>query len=317
MQTLQREPAAAEEELAAPPRRTHRRGLRLNGDMALAVLVLSPSIIAVALFIYSFIGWTFYISTVNWNDILPDYTSVGLRNWQRLFSDDRFQIDLRNLVFFAVPFMAQCIGIGFLLAALLDQHIKGEALFRTIFIFPFAVSGIVTGVAWRWLMQPESGINLLFDAVGLGFLKWQWYATPDYGIFAVSIPASWQMTGYIMALYLAGLRGIPTEVREAAHLDGCGTFALYRYVIIPLLAPVTLTAIVLTGMGSIRVFDLVSAMGGSGAAYATDTLAFNMFQMTFQANRFSLGAAMAAFMIILSGFLVVPYLLSVRHEVER
>ncbi len=317
MQTLQREPATAEEELAAPPRRIRRRGLRLSRDMALAVLVLSPSIIAVALFIYSFIGWTFYISTVNWNDILPDYTFVGLRNWLRLFSDDRFQIDLRNLVFFAVPFMAQCIGIGFLLAALLDQHIKGEGLFRTIFIFPFAVSGIVTGVAWRWLMQPESGINLLFDAVGLGFLKWQWYTAPDYGIFAVSIPASWQMTGYIMALYLAGLRSIPTEVREAATMDGCGTLALYRYIIIPLLAPVTLTAIVLTGMGSIRVFDLVSAMGGSGAAYATDTLAFNMFQMTFQANRFSLGATMAAVMIILSAFLVVPYLLSVRREVER
>ncbi len=125
------------------------------------------------------------------------------------------------------------------------------------------------------------------------------------------------MTGYIMALYLAGLRSISLEVREAATIDGCGTFALYRYVIIPLLAPVTLSAIILTGMGSIRVFDLVSAMGGSGAAYATDTLAFYMFQMTFQANRFSLGAALAAFMIILSAFLVVPFLLSVRREVER
>jgi glucose/mannose transport system permease protein len=285
--------------------------------MALAVLVLSPSIIAVALFIYSFIAWTFYISTVNWNDVLPTYTFVGLRNWIRLFQDERFQIDLRNLVFYAVPFMAQCIVIGFMLAALLDQRIKGEAIFRTIFIFPFAVSGIVTGVAWRWLMQPETGINLLFDAAGLGFLKWQWYAHPDYGIFAVTIAAAWQMTGYIMALYLAGLRSISIEVREAAVIDGCDTFALYRYVIIPLLTPVTLTAVVLTGMSSIRVFDLVSAMGGSGAAYATDTLAFYMFQMTFQANRFALGAAVAAFMIILSAFLVVPYLLSIRHEVER
>ena len=319
MQTLQREPAAAEEEHVppAPPRSIRRRAPRLRGDMALAVLVLSPSIIAVALFIYSFIGWTFYISLVNWNDILPDYTFVGLRNWLRLFGDERFQIDLRNLVFYAVPFMAQCILLGFLLAALLDQRIKGEALFRTIFIFPFAVSGIVTGVAWRWLMQPESGINLLFDAVGLGLLKSQWYANPDYGIFAVTIAAAWQMTGYIMALYLAGLRGISLEVREAATIDGCGTFALYRYVIIPLLSPVTLSAIILTGMGAIRVFDLVSAMGGSGAAYATDTLAFYMFQMTFQANRFSLGAALAAFMIIVSAFLVVPYLLSLRREVER
>ncbi|HJZ45851.1 MAG TPA: sugar ABC transporter permease [Roseiflexaceae bacterium] len=318
MQTLQPKPTAKEEHApaAAPPYTTRRLAPQLRGDMAIAVLVLSPSIIAVALFIYSFIGWTFYISTVNWNDVLPDYTFVGLRNWLRLFRDERFQTDLRNLVFYAVPFMAQCIVGGFLLAALLDQHIKGEALFRTVFIFPFAVSGIVTGVAWRWLMQPETGINLLFDAVGLGFLKSQWYASPDYGMFAVTIPAAWQMTGYIMALYLASLRGIPIEVREAAHLDGCGTFALYRHVIIPLLAPVTFTAVVLTGMNAIRVFDLVAAMGGSGAAYATDTLAFYMFQMTFQSNRFSLGAALAAFMIILSAFLVVPYLRSIRHEVE-
>ena len=318
MQTLQPKSAAEEERApAVAPPALRRRARRIHGDMVLAVLVLSPSIIAVALFIYSFIGWTFYISMVNWNDILPDYTFVGLRNWLRLVRDERFQIDLRNLVFFAVPFMAQCIIGGFLLAALLDQHIKGEALFRTIFIFPFAVSGIVTGVAWRWLMQPETGINLLFDAVGLGFLKSQWYASPDYGMFAVSIPAAWQMSGYIMALYLASLRGIPLEVREAAQLDGCGTFALYRHVIIPLVAPVTFTAVVLTGMNSIRVFDLVAGMGGSGAAYATDTLAFNMFQMTFQANRFALGAALAAFMIILSAFLVVPYLRSIRHEVER
>jgi len=318
MQTLEPKPAAKEERApAVAPPALRRRALRLHGDMALAVLVLSPSIIAVALFIYSFIGWTFYISTVNWNDVLPDYTFVGLRNWLRLLQDDRFQIDLRNLVFYAVPFMAQCIVGGFLLAALLDQQIKGEALFRTIFIFPFAVSGIVTGVAWRWLMQPETGINLLFDAVGLGFLRSQWYASPDYGMFAVTIPAAWQMTGYIMALYLASLRGIPIEVREAAHLDGCGTVALYRHVIIPLLAPVTFTAVVLTGMNAIRVFDLVAAMGGSGAAYATDTLAFYMFQMTFQSNRFALGAALAAFMMILSAFLVVPYLRSIRHEVER
>jgi glucose/mannose transport system permease protein len=136
-------------------------------------------------------------------------------------------------------------------------------------------------------------------------------------MFAVTIPAAWQMTGYIMALYLASLRGIPIEVREAAHLDGCGTVGLYRHVIIPLLAPVTFTAVVLTGMNAIRVFDLVAAMGGSGAAYATDTLAFYMFQMTFQSNRFALGAALAAFMMILSAFLVVPYLRSIRHEVER
>lgn len=285
--------------------------------MTLAVLVLTPSIIAVALFIYSFIGWTFYISTVQWNSQVPNYTFVGLRNWIRLFNDTRFHIDLRNLLYYAAGFMTQCIVFGFILASLLDQKIKGEALFRTIFIFPFAVSGIVTGVAWRWLMQPTTGINLLFARIGLDWFQPTWNSHPEYGMWAVTIAAAWQFTGYVMALYLAGLRGIPNELREAAAIDGAGSFAIYRYVIIPLLMPVTFTAIVLTGMNSIRVFDLVSAMSGSGPAFATDTLAFFMFQSTFGAYRYSLGAAIGAFMILLSAFLIIPYLRSMRGEVER
>jgi glucose/mannose transport system permease protein len=285
--------------------------------MLIAILVLSPSIIAVALFIYSFIGWTFYISTVDWNSVVPDYTFVGLKNWNRLFGDNRFHADLRNLVYYAIGFMSQCIVFGFLIAAFLDQKIKGEAIFRTIVIFPFAVSGIVTGVAWRWLMQPTTGINLLFAQIGLENFQPVWNTHPQYGMWAVTIPAAWQFTGYVMALYLAGLRGIPNELREAAAIDGASTFAIYRYIIIPMLMPVTFTVIVLTGMNSIRVFDLVSAMSGSGPAFATDTLAFYMFQSTFGAYRFSLGAAIGAFMIILSGFLVVPYLLSMRRETER
>ena len=288
-----------------------------RSDMLLAILVLSPSIIAVAVFIYGFIGWTFYISTVKWNSQVPDYTFVGLTNWIRLFSDNRFHIDLRNLVYYAIGFMSQCIIFGFIIAAFLDQKIKGEAIFRTIIIFPFAVSGIVTGVAWRWLLQPTTGINLLFANIGLENFQPLWNSHPKYGMWAVSIAAAWQMTGYIMALYLAGLRGIPQELREAAAIDGAGTFATYRYIIIPLLMPVTFTAIVLTGMNSIRVFDLVSAMSGSGPAFATDTLAFFMFQSTFGAYRYSLGAAIGSFMIILSAFLVIPYLFSMRGEIER
>ncbi len=294
-----------------------------TGDMLIAILVLVPSIIAVALFIYTAMGWTFYISTVKWNSNVRDFTFVGLTNWTRLVNDNRFWIDLRNLVYYAAGFMSQCILFGFLIACLLDQKIKAEALFRTIIIFPFAVSGIVTGVAWRWLFQPNTGINLLINnwAAGLGFenfkLDWTWSTHPDYGMLAITIPAAWQFTGYIMALYLAALRGIPAELKEAAAIDGAGTFALYRYIIIPLLLPATFTAFVLTGMNSIRVFDLISAMNGSGAAFATDTLSFFMFQSTFSTYRYSLGAAIGAFMILLSAFLVIPYLRSMRDEVER
>jgi len=285
--------------------------------MALAILVLLPSIIAVSIFIYGFIAWTFYISTVDWKSSVPDYTFVGLKNWLRMFNDRRFQADMRNLVFYALGFMTQCIVVGFLLATLLDQKIKGEAFFRTLFIFPFAVSGIVTGVAWQWLMQPATGINLIFANIGLGWFRPNWDSDHQFGILAVTIAASWQFSGYVMALYLAGLRGIPGELREAAAIDGAGTWATYRYIIIPLLMPVTFTVIVLTGMNSIRVFDLVAAIGGSGAGNAHDTLALNMFQTTFGAYRFSLGAAIGGFMMILAILLVAPYLMSMQRETER
>ena len=289
---------------------------RINRDMLLAFIVLLPSILAVAVFIYSFIGWTFWISAVNWNDVVPDYTFVGLRNWQIMLTSSRFQIDLRNLVMYAAGFILQCIVFGFLLAALLDQRIKGEAIFRTIYIFPFAVSAIVTGVAWRWVMRPDAGINLLLDAAGMGAFKSLWYGHPTIGILFITIAASWQFVGYIMALYLAGLRGISQEVREAALIDGCNSYNLYRHIIIPMLSGVTFTAIVLTGMGAIRAYDIVVGMSGSGQAFSTDTLAFHMFEQTFLANRYSLSTVIGAVMILISTILVIPYLISTRKEVE-
>lgn len=296
------------------PKQKKRRSW-LRGDMLIAFIVLLPSMIAVAIFIYGFILWTGYISTVKWNSTVVDYTFVGLKNWIQLFQMDRFHWNLRNLLIYAVGFMGQCIVFGFLIAVLLDQKIKGEALFRTIVIFPFAVSAIVTGVAWRWLMQPTTGLNLLFANLGFESFQPTWNANPRWGMFAISIAASWQFTGYIMALYLAGLRGIPDELREAAAIDGAGSWATYRHVIIPLLMPVTFTALVLTGMNSIRVFDLVTML--RGPAFSTDTLGFHMYQSTFGLYRFSLGAALGFFMIFLSLFLVVPYLRSMRLEVER
>jgi glucose/mannose transport system permease protein len=303
---------------AASPTTTamHRKRKRISGDMLLAILVLTPSIIAVAIFIYSFIGWTFWISTVNWNQALPNYDFIGLKNWRSMVTSERFLTDLRNLLMYAGGFMAQCIVIGFLLASFLDQKIKGESIFRTIYIFPFAISVIVTGVAWRWVMRPDSGLNLLLDYAGLGALKSLWYGHPTFGILFITIAASWQFMGYIMALYLAGLRGIPQEVREAAMIDGCNQFNLYRRIIIPMLSGVTFTAIVLTGMGAIRAFDIVAAMSGSGQAYSTDTLAFHMFEQTFLADRYALSAVIGSVMILISSLLVIPYIYSTRKEVQ-
>ena len=294
-----------------------RRGARwFRSDTLVAVLVLSPSIVAVVVFIYAFMFWTIYSSLVLWNDVVPDYTFVGLRNFSRLFDTDRFLIDLHNMLVFTSLFLVECIVVGFLLAVFLDQRIKGEAIFRTIFLLPFAVSAIVTGVAWRWLMNPTSGIDLLFSKVGLGFLHSNWFADQNFGIAAVTIAASWQMSGYVMALYLAGLRGIPGELREAAAIDGAGAIALYRYVIVPMLTPVTYTVVVIVGGIALRTFDLIASMTSSGPAFADDTLAFFMFQTTFQSNHFAQGAAIAVVMLVLAACLTVPYLINISREVE-
>ncbi|HEY3061805.1 MAG TPA: sugar ABC transporter permease [Chloroflexota bacterium] len=289
----------------------------MKSDTFWACVVVAPSVLAVLIFIYAFILWTGFISLVNWNDITPNYTWVGLQNFGRLFQTPRFLIDLRNTAVFSVFFLVQCLGIGLILAILLDQRIKAEAIFRTIYVLPFAISAIVTGVAWKWLMNPSAGLNDIFEVVGLGFLQNRWYADPNIGIIATSIAAAWQMSGYTMALYLAGLRGVPGELRDAARIDGASGIQYYRYIAIPLITPVTLTALIILGTISLRLFDLPAAMTGSGPAFATDTPAYFMFQTTFQQYRYSQGAAIGVIMLIFALGLIIPYFLTVKDEIER
>ena len=306
--------------MAAPPTsvptpsRLARFRRYVTRDKVLAIIVLSPSIIAVAVFIYGFMLWTGVVSFLNWNTPEADIQWLGIGNWERIFGLRRFAKDIRNMSVLTVLFLIQTMGIGFLLAVLLDQRIKMENLFRTVFVMPFAISAIVTGVVWRWLMSQRSGINLLFDKVGLGDFNPAWYADPDWGIAAISIAMAWQMTGFTMALYLAGIRSISEEVREAAQIDGAGTIATYRYVIIPMLMPVTMTAFIILFGLSLRAFDIVAAISGSGAAYATDTFAYHNFQLAFQDSQFSRASVIAVVMILISAVVVVPYLWSLRSE---
>ncbi len=296
----------------------------MTRDRLFSILLVAPSALAIAVFVYGFIAWTAYVSMTNWNDIVPfrgvfpqvDFT--GLATYQRLFDNQRFITDIQNTVTFTVMFVVACNVIGLLLAVLLDRNMPGEAFFRTVFLFPMAVSFIVTGVVWRWLENPSSGINLLFDAAGLGFLKNGWYTDPNIGIKAVVLAATWQMSGYVMALYLAGLRGISPDLREAARVDGASEWQVFRYVLLPLLAPITVSAIVILGHISLKIFDLTSAMTGPGPGFADDVPAMFMYQTVFQGNHFAQGASIAIVMLLLVSTLVIPYLIySTRTEVER
>lgn len=295
-----------------------------SADRVTSLLLIAPSIIAIAVFVYGFIGFTAFASLTKWDTLAPDFTFVGLRNYARLFSTIRFQIDLRNTVTFTVLFLVLCLSLGFALAVLLDRKVRGEGVFRSIFLFPLALSFIVTGVVWRWLLNPGSaqlgstGVNLLLDLAGLGFLKTGWYTDPRIGIKAVVIAATWQMSGYVMAMYLAGLRGIPEELREAALVDGATEVQVYRHIIVPMLHPITLGAMIILGHISLKIFDLVVAMTGPGPGFSSDVPAFFMFDTTFRGNYFAQGAGIAVILLIMIAVLIVPYLVySLRTEVQR
>ncbi|HXF83530.1 MAG TPA: sugar ABC transporter permease [bacterium] len=295
--------------ISAPRRPVRLPRLRLRRDYALSALLVAPSVLAVGVFVYGFIGWTLYVAMSNWNSFVPDLSFVGLRNFIELFQHPRFQIDLRNTLVFTAAFLAGCLALGLLLAVLLDQRIWGEGFFRNVYLFPMSISFIVSGTAWSWLLNPSTGVNLLFEAVGLDRLKSPWFTEPRIAIYSVVLAAVWQLSGFTMAMYLAGLRGIPEELREAARADGASEWQLYRHVILPLLHPITLSAVIVLGHISLKIFDLVFAMTGSGPAFSTDVPGIFMFETTFRGNRFAEGAAIAIVMLLMVAVVVVPYLI--------
>jgi len=227
-----------------------------------ALALLSPSLIVLAVFVYGFIGTNIQISLTDEQGLNADSNFIGFDNYLALLDDPRFHIDVWNTGVFSVAFIGVSLFLGLGLAILLDQKMKAEGFFRSIYLLPMAVSFIVTGVVWRWLMNPAegsrmSGLNLLFDTLGLDFLVNQWHLTPTWGMLAIALPAVWQMSGYTMALFLAGLRSVPDEVKEAARMDGASELAIYWRIILPMIRPVALSAVVILGHISLKVFDLI------------------------------------------------------------
>ncbi|MFG6117936.1 MULTISPECIES: carbohydrate ABC transporter permease [Thalassobacillus] len=290
----------------------------------MAVAFLAPSVILLGIFVYGFIGWTGFVSLSNWNTLVPDFSFAGIENYVNLFQDYRFQADLRNTLFFTLFFIGAVIVVGITLAILLDQKIRQESLFRNIFFFPMALSFVVTGVVWQWLLNPSTGVNLFLSKIGL---ESKWYTDTtiipgvewgkiEFGIpvalIAVVIAAVWQMTGFSVAMYLAGLRAIPEEVREAARMDGASEFMVYWKVVLPMLRPITISVVIIMAHISLKIFDLIYAMTGPGANYVTDVPGVYMFETTFRGNYYANGAAIAIIMLLSVAIFIVPYLISSR-----
>lgn len=281
------------------------------------LLLVTPSILAIGVFVYGMLGWNFRLAmTDRHTSGQAEERFVGLDNFIGLWDQPRWHLSVRHAILFTVVFVLGAMLLGWLLAFLMERGIRGEATFRAVYLFPMAISFVATGIVWRWLMNSGQGeravgLNQLLDAAGLP--QWAWFRDPDWGMAAMAVPAVWQMSGYVMALFLAGFRGVPEELREAARVDGCTEWGVYRHVVLPLLRPVTLSALIILGHISLKVFDLIMAV--SGKQIITDVPAIFMWVTVFDSDDPAKGATIAAYIVLAVALFVIPYLVwSTRKE---
>ena len=289
--------------------RSHRepRDLRTILQDVLPKLVLSPSLAAMLICVYGFIIYTVFLSFTN-SKMLPSYDFVGWENYTRLFNLPAWSTALVNLAIFASLYITICIAIGLMLAIFLDQKIRGEGVLRPIYLYPMALSFIVTGTAWKWLLDPGIGLEHTMHLWGWESFKFGWIKDRDYAIYTLVIAAVWQSSGFVMAMFLAGLRGIDNEMLKAAQIDGASNWQLYRRIVIPLLRPAFLSAFVILAHLAIKSYDLVIALTGGGPGRATELPATFMYSYTFTRNQMGVGAASAVIMLMGVAAIMIPYI---------
>ena len=276
-------------------------------------IVLAPTTIVMIVCMYGFIAWTGLLSLTK-SRMMPQWEFVGLDQYVRLFSNPRWDVAVDNLFIFLILFILIALVLGLLLAIFLDQKIRNEGVIRTIYLYPMAISFIVTGTAWKWILNPGLGIEKLVRDLGFVGFEFRWLVESDMAIYTIVIAAVWQSSGFVMALFLAGLRGVDENLTKAAKIDGASTIRLYWHVILPLMRPVFFSAIVILTHIAIKSFDLVQALTGGGPGYSSDLPA--NFMYTFSFNRAQIGMGAASAMIMLFGVLAVliPYLYSELRE---
>lgn len=280
------------------------------------LLLISPTIIILGVFVYGLIAANVSVAMTDRHGLAPQSDFVGIDNFVQLLTEDRFLHSLLNLGVFTVFFMVGTMVFGFLWAWMLDKGVTAEGGFRSIFLFPMAVSFVASGVVWRWLLNSAtddraSGLNRMLETIGLGFLQNDWWNTPVWGMAAIAMPAIWQLSGYVMALFLSGFRGIPEELREAGRMDGASEWKLYRYVIFPQLSPVALSALVIVAHMSLKVFDLIMSITGS--IYQTEVPATYMW-VTLTSNDYAKSAAIATVLLLLVCVFIIPYLIYIARS---
>jgi glucose/mannose transport system permease protein len=273
-------------------------------------LVLAPGFVLALGFIYGFMLWNGLLSFTA-SRMLPRYDEfVGLEQYARLFEMDRWYVALKNMFVFGLLYVGGACVLGIFLAIFLDQKIRIEGALRTIYLYPLALSFVVTGTAWKWMLNPSLGFPKLLQDWGWTSTEFDWLVNPDKAIYCIVIAGIWQSAGFAMALFLAGLRGIDDSIIKAAQVDGASLPRIYWRIILPALRPVLFSTILVLSHLAIKSFDLVMALTNGGPGFATDVPATFMYAMSFNRGQVGLGAASATVMLMTVAALVVPYLYS-------
>ena len=285
-----------------PKSHDHKRRFHWAPYMALA-----PAALIAAFMYVGTMVWTIWISFTS-SKMLPINNFVGFYQYQRLFADERWQISASNLVIYVVLFIAGSLVLGLLLAIALDQRVRAESSLRTIFLYPQGMSFIVTGLVWQWIMNPELGLQNVVHQLGWRSAQLDWIVRPHLAIYVLVIAGVWQAAGLVMAIMLAGLRGIDPELWKAARVDGVPLTRYYLNIVIPMLKPMFVTAIVLLAVGGVKVYDLIVAMTGGGPGIATEVPTKFVMEFLFRRANIGLATAAASIMFVTVIAVVGPWI---------
>ncbi len=269
-------------------------------------LVLAPSLALSLLYVVAFSLWTVWIS-LSRSSLLPDYRFAGFQHYVSLWSNHRWGIAYTNLFIFAPLYVAGATLLGLLLAILIDQRVRAEALWRSIFLYPLAISFVVTGTVWRWIFNPTSGIQHLVHGLGWTSFSFDWIVRRDMAIYTVAITGIWQASGFAMALFLAGLRAVDPDLVKAARIDGASMPRIYLRVILPSIRPIFIAVVVILLQFAIKTFDLVLALTSGGPGISTTMPAIYVYDLMFQRGELGEGAAAAVMMLAALAVVLVPY----------
>ncbi|WP_280154192.1 sugar ABC transporter permease [Piscinibacter sp. XHJ-5] len=283
---------------------------------ALPRLLISPSALLVLVCVYGFIAFTFYLSFTP-STLMPQYEWAGAVSYTRLLSLENWSVSLSNLQVFAGMYILCALALGLGLAILIDQKIRAESAFRSIFLYPMALSFIVTGTAWKWLLDPGVGLERTVHSLGWEGFSFSWIKDSDLAIYCVVIAAVWQTAGFVMAMFLAGLRGVDTEQINAARVDGAKAWQIYLRIVIPQLGPVFVSAFVILAHMAVKSYDLVIALTNGGPGRSTWLPSVFMYQYSFTRNEMAVGAASSVLMLLAIAAVVLPYLYSEMKKVKH